>query len=383
MKKILLSLAVAAMATVTFAGGMYYGPANSRGSGTQFRFGRVELRMKTQAQSGVITGFIMISPDDTRASNQWCEWDIEITGGYPNCIEHTTHVYNNQTYPENRVFCTGRAYIWEDATTSDKFYTYAGEWTPNRITFEIDGFVFRTLENTGNNSYIDTRWNIISHEQESQNEYQVEKNNGPESLIDVWANVDMMCGFDTWNCANQDAWCSEWAGPYPGDDNTKAFFMTNFKYFSYTLGDGPDGSDFTLVTDENFDAANSANFNQYGCEFRGGYAISAFGGFSGELPEDEGVFVSKAYAPYAKAKLGQAWLNVKGDKLTYGVAKASNVVISMYDMSGKLVRNLVNSHQDAGENSIVIDSKSLATGTYLISLQAANVKTAVTMVANR
>jgi hypothetical protein len=388
MKKQILCIVVAAMATVSFAGGMYYGTSNSRGMGTQFKFGRVELRMKTQPQSGVITGFIMISPDDTRASNKWCEWDIEITGGYPNVLEHTTHVYNNQTYPENRVFCTGRAYLPDDATSSDRFYTYAGEWTPEYITFECDGFVFRKLENTGNNSYTDTRWDIQTHEiidKWDHAEYQVEKNNGPESLIDVWAGVEMMCGFDTWHCAGED-WCVGWAGGYPGDDPGKAFFMNYFRYYSYTPKAGPDGSDFTLVTDENYDAANPAEFNQYGCEFRNGYAISSFGGsYTGEIPVDNDTvgIISKAYALNTKLKRGAAWITNSGNTITYSLLMSGEAVLGVYDLNGKLIRNLFKGYCQAGQHSILINSESFASGTYLISLTTANAKASGIMTATR
>jgi hypothetical protein len=369
------------MVTVSFAGGMgfYYGQQNDRGWGTPFKYCRIELRMKTMPRSGVITGFILISPDDTRASNQWCEWDIEIPGDRA-YLEHTTHVYNNQTYPEGRQMCTGK-FTPEYGSPSERFYTHAGEWTPEHITFEMDGFVYREMTNNGDGTVTDTRWSSPG-EEISAEVYSVQKNSGPESLIDVWSRVDMMLGINAWHCQGED-WCDGWVGAYPGDDQGVAYFMNYFRFYSYTPREGADGSDWTIETDHEFDVSEPSVFNY----FDGGeldlrtnddgetFAVCSFGGdYTGELPEDDRKYVyggsSKAYEPYLKMKRGSLWISSKGSNMIYGINKAADVSLAIHSLNGRTVRTLVNEHKSAGEYSITINKASFAAGTYILTLTA-------------
>jgi hypothetical protein len=369
------------------AGGMgfYYGQQNSRGWGTPFKYCRLELRMKTMPLSGVVTGLILISPDDTRASQQWCEWDIEIPGERV-YVEHTTHVYNNSTYPEGRQMCTGK-FTPEHGSPSERFYTHAGEWTPEHITFEMDGFVYREVTNNEDGTVTDRRWSSPGEEISAET-YSVQKNNGPESLIDVWSKVEMMMGINAWHCPDED-WCIDWVGPYAGENPGIAYFMNYFRFYSYTPEEGPDGSDWTLETDHEFDISEPSVFNY----FDGGeldlrtnadgetFAVCAFGGdYTGELPEDDRQYVyggtSNAYEPYVKMRKGSAWISSAGSSVRYGISKASEVTVAIHSLNGRSIRTLVNEYRNAGDYSCKIDKSLLAAGTYILSLKTPSSKTA-------
>ncbi|MCE1164302.1 MAG: T9SS type A sorting domain-containing protein [Bacteroidetes bacterium] len=57
-------------------------------------------------------------------------------------------------------------------------------------------------------------------------------------------------------------------------------------------------------------------------------------------------------------------------KITYGVMKASNVKVTVYDMLGKQVASLVNEYQNAGNYYVNFDASKYSSGIYYYKIEA-------------
>ena len=57
-------------------------------------------------------------------------------------------------------------------------------------------------------------------------------------------------------------------------------------------------------------------------------------------------------------------------KINYELQIANYVTLNIYDINGKLVKELVNEKQSAGSYSIDFDGSGLPSGTYIYRLQA-------------
>ena len=57
-------------------------------------------------------------------------------------------------------------------------------------------------------------------------------------------------------------------------------------------------------------------------------------------------------------------------KITYGIAKASNVKVSVYDMTGRQVASLVNEYQNAGNYFVNFDASKYSSGIYYYKIEA-------------
>jgi hypothetical protein len=66
--------------------------------------------------------------------------------------------------------------------------------------------------------------------------------------------------------------------------------------------------------------------------------------------------------------------NPASDKATilYGLKESSNVTINLYDLSGKMIRQLYNGNDGAGSYIRNIDVSNVNSGTYMVSVQAGN-----------
>ncbi len=57
-------------------------------------------------------------------------------------------------------------------------------------------------------------------------------------------------------------------------------------------------------------------------------------------------------------------------KITYGIAKASNVKVTVYDMTGRQVSSLVNEYQNAGNYFVNFDASKYSSGIYYYKIEA-------------
>jgi beta-glucanase (GH16 family) len=121
-----------------------------------FKYGRMEARMKMPVGKGLWPAFWMMPTD-----NVYGGWpksgEIDITeylGQQPATIYGTLHY--GQAWPNNS--STSRSFSTQGDKLNVDFHTYAIEWTPTSIKWFIDGYLFstKTPANLGNQPWIFT-----------------------------------------------------------------------------------------------------------------------------------------------------------------------------------------------------------------------------------
>ncbi|MCD6111745.1 MAG: family 16 glycosylhydrolase, partial [Bacteroidales bacterium] len=140
----------------------YYYTSGELISNAEFRFGYFEIRCKLPRFKGAHPAFWLFSgPQDTL--NDALELDIfESSSSNPMETRRNSFTTNYTQYnnPNNNT-CTDNScmgfFINNDEPTntlSDKFYTYALEWTPNELTYYIDNRIIRRVSIDTLNSLI-------------------------------------------------------------------------------------------------------------------------------------------------------------------------------------------------------------------------------------
>lgn len=123
-------------------GGLSYSSAkiNSKNKG-DFRYGRIEARMKFPTGQGVWPGFWMLSTENTYGS--WPasgEMDIvEMIGSNPGQAVGTMHT------GEPHTFISGYYNLPSGELLADDFHIYSMEWEPDSVTFFFDGIQYHQL----------------------------------------------------------------------------------------------------------------------------------------------------------------------------------------------------------------------------------------------
>jgi hypothetical protein len=67
-------------------------------------------------------------------------------------------------------------------------------------------------------------------------------------------------------------------------------------------------------------------------------------------------------------------------KIGYSLNKSGLVRLNVYDVLGRLVKTLINQHQDAGNHSVEFDAGGIASGTYIYTISVNNFITSKKMV---
>lgn len=103
------------------------------------QYGRIEARIKLPVGQGIWPAFWMLGTDITSVSWPQCgEIDImENVGGKPNVIYGTVHGPN---------YKAGTTYsLPSDRASAEDFHIYAVDWSPEAITFSVDGNAYKTI----------------------------------------------------------------------------------------------------------------------------------------------------------------------------------------------------------------------------------------------
>ncbi len=109
----------------------------------QFQYGLVEARIQVPAGQGLVAQFWALGSEAYEGSEAWpaCgEIDTaEVLGSEPNIVNGTLHA----PWPWAPTGVQGQA---ESSTPlSAGFHTYSVEWEPERISFMLDGSVYKTI----------------------------------------------------------------------------------------------------------------------------------------------------------------------------------------------------------------------------------------------
>lgn len=123
-------------------GGKSYtsGRIRTKGKG-DWLYGRFEMRAKMPIGRGLWPAFWML-PSSTKYGGWAASGEIDIMeyiGHEPNTVHGTLHY--GGTWPQN--VHKGSSYTLPSGTFADDFHTFALEWEPKRMSWFVDGRVFR------------------------------------------------------------------------------------------------------------------------------------------------------------------------------------------------------------------------------------------------
>ncbi len=109
----------------------------------EFKYGVAEARIQVPAGQGLVAQFWMLGSEGYESETAWpgCgEVDVsEVLGSEPNTVDGTLHA----PWPWAPTGVQGSA---ESPTPlSAGFHTYGVEWEPERISFLLDGTVYKTI----------------------------------------------------------------------------------------------------------------------------------------------------------------------------------------------------------------------------------------------
>ncbi len=221
-----------------------------------YSYGRMEMRMRMAIGSGILSTFFTYKNGSEMDNTFWEEIDIEVFGK-DGAVAWQSNIITGQG-----TRATSEEIHTHPFSLANGYHTYALEWTPDHVAWEIDGVVVR--ETTGS---------------------QVEALENPHSLrFNIWA-------------ANDEGW----VGPFDTESLPQYQFVNWISYYRYENGE------FVHAWTDDFDAwdggrwqradwtfaENLADFDPNNVTVQNGtlvLALTAEGqtGFSGTVPFDDG-----------------------------------------------------------------------------------------------
>lgn len=189
-------------------------------------YGKFEARMKMAAGSGTVSSMFLYHNDSyLGAPEPWVEVDIEILGKDPGKFQ--SNIITGYGPGENtKIQSADPSHVISPAS-NESFHTYAMEWTPNYVSWSIDG---REVRRTVNG-------------QNDKNQVEDLKKREQGLRFNLWSHED-----------------AGWVGPWNDAILPVYQFINWVKVYNYTPGEGPNGSDFTLEWADNFDDFNTARW---------------------------------------------------------------------------------------------------------------------------
>jgi hypothetical protein len=115
-------------------------------TGTTYGYGRYEARVKFAPGEGVISSFFMWKDGSEKAGTFWNELDFEKVGG--DCHLESNPLFGNPSavHPLRH---------GSDAMACDTFHVYTYEWTPEYISWQLDGVELRRETGATAQAYAD------------------------------------------------------------------------------------------------------------------------------------------------------------------------------------------------------------------------------------
>lgn len=194
------------------------------------KYGRWEIRMMAGAKSGTVSSFFTYYDHSHEGGGEpWREIDIEILGKNPRSFQSNLITGTSSARAMSALFHD------DSDDLSKRFHTFALEWTPDSIVWEIDG---RRVRKTGSDSQV-----LALREK-------------PHSYrMNLWAS----------------AW-PEWSGPFDTKTLPACQIVNWIRYQEYTPGKGPGGSNFTTAWVDDFDSFDEVRWGKGTWGFEGNYA---------------------------------------------------------------------------------------------------------------
>lgn len=194
------------------------------------KFGRWEVRMRAGAKSGTVSSFFLYYNRSHEGRGEpWRELDIEILGKNPKGFQ------SNPITGSSEKRAPAEKFHETEEDLSKTFHTYALEWSPDSIVWELDGKRIRKIPT--DSQTVGLRSKAMSWR------------------MNLWAS----------------AW-PDWSGPFELKDLPTCQFINWIRYLKYTPGKGPGGSDWTEAWKDDFDTINTVRWGQGSWGFEGNFA---------------------------------------------------------------------------------------------------------------
>lgn len=304
-----------------------------------YTYGKFEVRMKSAHASGMLASFFTYHD----VWGYWNEIDIEIMGRYTNEVQFNVISPGqvNHVYRKNTSF-----------SPHADFHVYAFEWTPSYVAWYIDG--------------VQAHIQVGSHVQQLTEPQKI--------MMNIWqpASVD-------------------WAGAWSDTVLPVYAYYDWVKYYSYQPDSAASGNLFQLEWTENFDFwdqvrwqkathtfdGNNCDFIQDNVVFVDGYMVLCLTdnvntGYTGgplSIAADNDV-------PH-QVQLGAAFPNPFNGRVTipFNCSENMDLLISIHDLKGQLVKTLSSTEFNAGSHLIVWNGMAenvqpVASGIYFMRLES-------------
>jgi endo-1,3-1,4-beta-glycanase ExoK len=181
-----------------------------------FRYGAFEARIRAARGSGLITPFFLWKNDSEVPGQEWQEQDFEIFGSDGRYqTQLMTPGEGGAQRTEHNIFRSLPEPAW------GRYYTYRMEWTPERLSFIVDGELVRTETDS----------------EEFDKLLNPDRAEAAQLRVSIWAGD------------------GPWSGAFDESAAPQAAFVNWIQTYSYTPGAGPGGSDFTALWRDDFDNA--------------------------------------------------------------------------------------------------------------------------------
>lgn len=213
-----LAIAAAAVCAKDYSGAELY-------TSETWMYGKFEARMMMAAGSGTVSSMFLYHNDSYLGGDEpWVEVDIEVLGKNPNEFQSNiiTGFGPGDGKPDRKAYSEQ---LHDMSPAVDKSYhTYCMEWTPDYVSWQIDGKEVRRTKAGELNK--DGRDQVVDLKQREQG-----------LRFNLWASEE-----------------PAWVGPWDESILPVHQFINWVKVYKYTPGAGENGSDFTLDWVDDFDS---------------------------------------------------------------------------------------------------------------------------------
>jgi beta-glucanase (GH16 family) len=312
----------------------------------QLLYGRYEIRMRTAPGAGVVSAFFTFEDDGwkTGTNNPWREIDIEVLGRYTNKFQ--TNIITGTA--ESRTTSEFFGNATSDPATS--YHTFTIEWTPDYISWAIDGAVVRKTEPGDSKKQVEDCRDI------------------PQSYrFNFWA-------------AN----ITSWLGQFDATALPRCMFVNWLKYYKYSK----DSKSFTLDWTDDFNSFDAnrwtkathlmEDFTQFSTQnafVKDGTLVMAMTDLNGtglsdiKVPADNTTSIYPKLSQHTKSPISVAHHN--GQIVCRITDKnLAGATFKLINLNGTTLKT-ANVSSISGINEITFDGNDLSNGTYLIKTETA------------
>ncbi|MCQ2103537.1 MAG: family 16 glycosylhydrolase [Fibrobacter sp.] len=213
----IMAMAAAAVCAKDYSGAELY-------TTDTWQYGRFEARMRMAVGSGTVSSMFLYHNDSYMGCDEpWVEVDIEVLGKNPNEFQSNIITGNGpaEGCPDKKQY-SEKLHPMSPAV-DQSYHTYVMEWTPDYMSWEIDGQEVRRTK-AG-------ELNEKGHDQVAELRLK------PQGLrFNLWASEE-----------------PAWVGPWDESILPVNQYINWVKVYKYTPGAGENGSDFTLDWVDDFD----------------------------------------------------------------------------------------------------------------------------------